>query len=89
MYPVDRAVDETLASRGYIADSDPEEDEEDPEEDLADHPADVGDNKDNESSDDDNDDDDVVEDEVDEEEEQHLALADPYDVLIDDLVPLS
>ncbi|GKF87730.1 hypothetical protein Tco_0258607 [Tanacetum coccineum] len=41
----------------YIADFNPEEDEEDP----ADHPVDKGDNDDNESSDDD-DDDDVVKD---------------------------
>ncbi|GJY32463.1 putative reverse transcriptase domain-containing protein [Tanacetum coccineum] len=43
------------------------------------------DNDDNESSDDDNDDDDVVKDEEDEEEEDHLALADPSAILIDDL----
>ncbi|GKE02371.1 hypothetical protein Tco_1390354 [Tanacetum coccineum] len=53
-------------SPGYIADSDPEEDEEDP----ADYPADGGDD-DDESSDDD--DDDVEEDE---EEEEDLAPAD-------------
>ncbi|GJX05158.1 hypothetical protein Tco_0191074 [Tanacetum coccineum] len=45
----------------YIADFDPEEDEEDP----ADHPVDGGDNDDNESSDDDDDNDDVVKDELD------------------------
>ncbi|GKA95486.1 hypothetical protein Tco_0817524 [Tanacetum coccineum] len=56
-------------SPGYIADSDPEEDEEDP----AVYPADGGDNND-ESSDDD---DDVEEDE---EEEEHLAPADSSDV---------
>ncbi|GJZ53936.1 hypothetical protein Tco_0608821 [Tanacetum coccineum] len=46
----------TTLSSGYIADFNPEEDEEDP----ADHPVDGGDNDDNESSDDDNDDDDDV-----------------------------
>ncbi|GKG64316.1 hypothetical protein Tco_0651417, partial [Tanacetum coccineum] len=57
-------------SPGYIADSDPEKDEEDPKEDLTDYPADEGDDdddddessdddEDDESSDDDEDDDDV------------------------------
>ncbi|GKA69191.1 hypothetical protein Tco_0775255, partial [Tanacetum coccineum] len=46
----------TALSLGYIADSNPEEDEEDPKEDPADYPVDRGDNDDNESSDDDNDD---------------------------------
>ncbi|GKE43981.1 hypothetical protein Tco_1471265, partial [Tanacetum coccineum] len=58
-------------SPGYIADSNPEEDEEDPKEDPADYPADGGD--DDESSDDDDDDDDDVEED---EEEEHLALTD-------------
>ncbi|GKG15057.1 hypothetical protein Tco_0354657, partial [Tanacetum coccineum] len=69
-------------SSGYIADFDPEEDEEDP----SDHPVDGGDNDDNESSDDDDDDDDVVKDK---EEEEHLAPADLSAVLIYDLVPSS
>ncbi|GJU36542.1 hypothetical protein Tco_0998062 [Tanacetum coccineum] len=73
-------------SLGYIADSDPEEDEEDP----ADYPADVGDNDDNESSNDDDDDDDVERDKEDEEEEEeHLAPVDPSVVPIDDPVPSS
>ncbi|GKC17111.1 hypothetical protein Tco_1013893, partial [Tanacetum coccineum] len=56
-------------SPGYIADSDPEEDEEDP--------ADRGDDDDDESSDDDDDDDDdEVQEDEDEEEEEHLAPAD-------------
>ncbi|GJU52913.1 hypothetical protein Tco_1226627 [Tanacetum coccineum] len=76
----------TALSPGYIADSDPEEDGEDPEEDPTDYPANGGDNDDNESSDDDNDDDDVVKEE---EEEEHLTPADPYAILIDDLVPSS
>ncbi|GJY84466.1 hypothetical protein Tco_0497842 [Tanacetum coccineum] len=50
----------TTLSPGYIANSDPEGDEEDPEEDHADHPANGGDNDDNESSDDDDDDDDMI-----------------------------
>ncbi|GKA07116.1 hypothetical protein Tco_0686340 [Tanacetum coccineum] len=79
----------TSLSLGYIANSDPEEDEKDSEEDPADYPADGGDNDDNESSDDDNDDDDVVKEEEDKEEEEHLTLADPSAILIDDLVPSS
>ncbi|GKG40731.1 hypothetical protein Tco_0469943, partial [Tanacetum coccineum] len=43
----------TALSLGYIADFNPEKDEEDPEEDPADYPIDGGDNDDNESSDDD------------------------------------
>ncbi|GKD71722.1 hypothetical protein Tco_1325812, partial [Tanacetum coccineum] len=67
-------------SPGYVADSDPEEDEEDP----ADYPADGGDDNDDESSDDDDKDDKDVE-----EEEEHLAPADSTDVayLAVDLVP--
>ncbi|GKG24205.1 hypothetical protein Tco_0392241, partial [Tanacetum coccineum] len=80
----------TALSPGYIADFDPEGDEEDLEEDAANHPIDGGDNDDNESSNDDDDNDDVVKDEQDEEEEEeYLALADPYAVLIYDLVPSS
>ncbi|GJS11911.1 reverse transcriptase domain-containing protein [Tanacetum coccineum] len=52
----------TALSPSYIADFNPEEDEEDPKEDPADYPIDGGDNDDNESSDDDADDDDVVKD---------------------------
>ncbi|GKE78507.1 hypothetical protein Tco_1544627, partial [Tanacetum coccineum] len=66
-------------SPGYIADSDPEEDEED----LADYPADGGDDNDDESSDNDDNDDEVEEDE----EEEHLALADSSAVPIVDHVP--
>ncbi|GJZ76729.1 hypothetical protein Tco_0641401, partial [Tanacetum coccineum] len=68
-------------SPGYIADSDPKEDEEDPEEDPADYPADGGDNYDNESSDDD----DVVKDE----EDEHLAPTDPSAILIDDIETMT
>ncbi|GKE17554.1 hypothetical protein Tco_1425131, partial [Tanacetum coccineum] len=74
---------------GYIAEFNPEKDEEDLEEDLVDYPIDGGDNDDNESSDDDDDDDDVEKDEEDEEEEEHLAPADPSVVPIDDPVPSS
>ncbi|GJZ78611.1 hypothetical protein Tco_0643448 [Tanacetum coccineum] len=82
--PVDASP--TTLSLGYIADSNPEEDEEDPKEDPADYPVDRGDNDDNESSDDDNDDDDDEKDEEDKEEEGHLAPADPSAVPTDDLV---
>nr|GEZ51707.1 integrase, catalytic region, zinc finger, CCHC-type, peptidase aspartic, catalytic [Tanacetum cinerariifolium] len=58
--PLPNDVSPTAISPGYIAGSDPKEDEEDPEEDPADYPADGGDDDDNESSDDDNDDDDVI-----------------------------
>ncbi|GJV85789.1 hypothetical protein Tco_1525687 [Tanacetum coccineum] len=79
----------TALSPGYIANFNPEEVEEDLEEDPVDHPVNGGDNDDNKSSDYDEDDDDVVKDEEDEEEEEHLALADPFVVLIYDLVPSS
>nr|GEX57080.1 hypothetical protein [Tanacetum cinerariifolium] len=77
----------TALSTGYVADFNPEEDEEDPEED----PADGGDDDDNKSydDDDDDDDDDVVKDEEDEEEDEHLALADPFVVPIDDLETMT
>ncbi|GKG52104.1 hypothetical protein Tco_0546979, partial [Tanacetum coccineum] len=58
--PLPADASPTTLSLGYIADFNPEEDEEDPEEDPADHPIDGGDNKDNKSSDDDDDDDDVM-----------------------------
>ncbi|GJU07924.1 hypothetical protein Tco_1124354 [Tanacetum coccineum] len=79
----------TTLSPGYIADSNPEKDEEDPKEDPVDYPIDGRDNDDNESSNDDDDDDDVEKDEEDEEKEEHLALADPSAVPIDDPVPSS
>ncbi|GKC39360.1 hypothetical protein Tco_1051744, partial [Tanacetum coccineum] len=74
-------------SLGYIADSDPEEDEEDP----ADYPVDRGDDDDDESSDDDDDDDDEVQEDEDEEEEEHLAPADSTTVAYPaiDLVPFT
>ncbi|GKA27083.1 putative reverse transcriptase domain-containing protein [Tanacetum coccineum] len=53
--PLPADASPTNLSLGYIAEFDPEKDEEDP----ADHLADGGDNVDNESSDDDDDDDDV------------------------------
>ncbi|GJT95724.1 hypothetical protein Tco_1091242 [Tanacetum coccineum] len=83
--PLPTDASPTSLSPGYIADSDPEKDEEDP----ANYPANRRDNDDNESSDDDDDDDDVKKDEEDEEEEEHLAPADPSVVLINDLVPSS
>ncbi|GKA52897.1 hypothetical protein Tco_0746212, partial [Tanacetum coccineum] len=87
--PLPTDASPTTLSPGYIADSYPKEDEEDPEEDPADHPVDGGDNDDNESFDDDDDDDDVDKDEEDKEGEEYLALADPFVVPIDDLVPSS
>ncbi|GJX07107.1 hypothetical protein Tco_0195039 [Tanacetum coccineum] len=83
--PVDASP--TTLSPSYIADSNPEEDEEDPKENPADYLADGGDNNDNESSDDDDDDDNVEKDEEDKEEEEHLALVDPFVVPTDDPVP--
>ncbi|GJS33923.1 hypothetical protein Tco_0532305 [Tanacetum coccineum] len=70
--PLPAIVSPTADSPGYIADSDPEEDEEDP----TDYPADGGDDDDDddESSDDDEDDDNDVEEE--EEDKEHLASAD-------------
>ncbi|GKG24892.1 hypothetical protein Tco_0395520, partial [Tanacetum coccineum] len=56
--PLPADASPTTLSLGYIADFNPEEDEEDP----VDHPIDGGDNEDNKSSDDDDDDDDVVKD---------------------------
>ncbi|GKF54660.1 hypothetical protein Tco_0165000, partial [Tanacetum coccineum] len=77
--PLPVVVSPTTDSPGYIAESDPKEDEKDPEEDPTDYPADGGDDDDDndESSNDDEDDDDVdVEEDEDEEEEEHPALAD-------------
>ncbi|GJZ29436.1 putative reverse transcriptase domain-containing protein [Tanacetum coccineum] len=54
--PLSADASPTALSPDYIADSDPEEDEEDP----TDYPADGGDNDDNESSDDDDEDDDMI-----------------------------
>ncbi|GJR25570.1 hypothetical protein Tco_1101802 [Tanacetum coccineum] len=66
----------TALSPGYVADSDPLE--EDPEEDLADYPADEGDDEEDEeeSSEDDDDEEEDEASEEDEEEEEHLALTD-------------
>ncbi|GJZ00049.1 putative reverse transcriptase domain-containing protein, partial [Tanacetum coccineum] len=77
----------TALSSGYVADSDPlEEDrEEDPEEDLADYPADGGDDKEEESSEDDNDDE--YEEEDEDEEEEHLASTDSAALPAIDPVP--
>ncbi|GJW45690.1 hypothetical protein Tco_0077336 [Tanacetum coccineum] len=75
--PLPTAVSPTADSLGYIANSDPEKDEEDLEEDPTDYSANGGDDDDNESSKDDkDDDDDVEEDEDKEEEEEHPAPAD-------------
>nr|GFB84460.1 hypothetical protein [Tanacetum cinerariifolium] len=59
-------------------------------EDPAYYPADRENKDDDESSNDEDDDDDVEKDEEDKEEgEEHLALADPFDVSTDYLVPSS
>ncbi|GKA49130.1 hypothetical protein Tco_0742088 [Tanacetum coccineum] len=72
----------TALSPGYVADSDPEEDpEEDSEEEHVDYPADGGDD------DDDDDDTDDEDEEPFKEEEEHLALADPFDVPVVNHVP--
>nr|GEZ82925.1 hypothetical protein [Tanacetum cinerariifolium] len=73
--------------KGYIDNSNPEEDDEDPEEDPVDYPANGGDNDDNESSDDNDDDDDVKKDGEVDEEEEHLAPVDPSVVPVVDPVP--
>nr|GEU29915.1 hypothetical protein [Tanacetum cinerariifolium] len=91
--PLPTDASPTVASPGYVADSDPDEDpKEDLEDDHADYHADGGDGDDEPS--DDNDDDDTDDDEEepfedeegDEEEEEHLALNDSFVVPIVDLV---
>ncbi|GJR97881.1 hypothetical protein Tco_0270055, partial [Tanacetum coccineum] len=78
-------IDDSLIALllGYVADFDPEEDqEEDPKEDHADYPANGGDDDDDPSDNDDDDDD-----TDDEDEEEHLAPADSSVVPVVDLVP--
>ncbi|GKD36744.1 hypothetical protein Tco_1256951 [Tanacetum coccineum] len=87
--PLPADASPTALSPGYIADFDPEEDEEDLEGNPADYTADGGDNDDNESSDDDDDDDYVEKDEEDKEEEEHLPPAYPSAVPLNDHVPSS
>ncbi|GJX68765.1 putative reverse transcriptase domain-containing protein [Tanacetum coccineum] len=91
--PLPIGASPTALSRGYVADSDPEEDpEEDLKEDHADYPADGGDD-DGEPSDDDNhdtgdEDEEPFEDEDDDEKEEHLALANSSTVPVVDLTRL-
>ncbi|GJV78621.1 hypothetical protein Tco_1514491 [Tanacetum coccineum] len=71
----------TALSPGYVADSDPleEDPKEDPEEDPADYPADGRDDDDDDeesSKDDDNEEEDEASEEDEDEEEEHLAPAD-------------
>ncbi|GJW45769.1 hypothetical protein Tco_0077415 [Tanacetum coccineum] len=75
----------TTLSPGYVADSDPleEDPKEDPEEDPAEYPADGGDDDNDDDDDDDEDDDD----EENEEEEEHLASADSTALPAIDPVP--
>ncbi|GJR81697.1 hypothetical protein Tco_0152482 [Tanacetum coccineum] len=84
--PLPEDASPVALSPGYIADSDPKEDEEDP----TDYPNDGGDDDDDESSDDDDDDDDYVEEDEEEEEKEHLALTDSTVVasLAIDLAPI-
>nr|GEV79066.1 hypothetical protein [Tanacetum cinerariifolium] len=82
--PID--VSPTVASPGYVADSDLDEDlKEDPEDDHADYPADGRDGDDEPSDDDDDTDDEDKEpfedEEDDKEKEEHLALVDSSVVL--------
>nr|GFD37922.1 hypothetical protein [Tanacetum cinerariifolium] len=84
--PLPADASPTVASPGYMTDSDPEEDleedpEEDPEDDQADYPIDGGDGDDvpSDGNKDDTDDEDPEEEpfeENDEEEEEHLASTD-------------
>ncbi|GKB13557.1 hypothetical protein Tco_0847480 [Tanacetum coccineum] len=81
--PLPHVDSPTDLSLGYVADSDPKEDpEEDPEEEHADYPADGGDDDDDDNTDDED------EEPFEEGEEEHLALADPFDVPIVDPIPL-
>ncbi|GKG26521.1 hypothetical protein Tco_0402224, partial [Tanacetum coccineum] len=83
--PLSADASPTALSPGYIANFNPEEDEEDPNEDPTDYSTNERDNSDDESSDDD----DVEKDEEDREEEEHLAPADPSTIPTNDLVPSS
>ncbi|GJY93506.1 hypothetical protein Tco_0509288 [Tanacetum coccineum] len=83
--PLSADASPTALSPSYIANFNPEEDEEDPNEDPTDYSTNERDNSDDESSDDD----DVEKDEEDGEEEEHLAPADPSAVPTDDPVPSS
>nr|GFD06959.1 hypothetical protein [Tanacetum cinerariifolium] len=85
--PLPADASPTIASPGYVADSDPDEDpEEDPEDDHDDYPADGGDGDDDDDADTDDEDEEPFEDE---EEEDHLALANSSVVPIVDLVLLD
>ncbi|GJZ87023.1 putative reverse transcriptase domain-containing protein [Tanacetum coccineum] len=79
--PLSADASPTALSPSYIANFNPEEDEEDPNEDPTDYSTNERDNSDDESSDDD----DVEKDEEDGEEEEHLAPADPSAVPTNDL----
>ncbi|GKE65415.1 hypothetical protein Tco_1519576, partial [Tanacetum coccineum] len=80
----------TALSPGYVADSDPLE--EDPEEDPTDYLADEGDDDDEEeksSEDDDDKDEEEASEEDEDEEEEHLALADSAALPAIDPVPAA
>ncbi|GKE57657.1 hypothetical protein Tco_1496842, partial [Tanacetum coccineum] len=86
--PLPANASPTTLSPGYVADSDPLE--EDPKEDPVDYPTDGGDDdEDEESSEDDDDDDEEEASEEDEEEEdEHLALTDSVALPVINPVPL-
>nr|GEV16885.1 hypothetical protein [Tanacetum cinerariifolium] len=86
--PLPADASPTVASPGYVADSDPDEDpEEDPEDDHADYLADGRDGDDDPSNDDtDDEDEEPFEEEDDEEEEEYLASDDSFAVPIADPV---
>ncbi|GJS28087.1 reverse transcriptase domain-containing protein [Tanacetum coccineum] len=84
--PLSADASPTALSPSYIANFNPEEDDEDPNEDPTDYSTNE---RDNESSNDDNDDDDVEKDEEDGEEKEHLAPADPSVVPTDDLAGIT
>ncbi|GKE89943.1 hypothetical protein Tco_1567418 [Tanacetum coccineum] len=74
--PLHADASPTALSPGYVADSDPSE--EDPKEDLTDYPADGGDDEEDkeESSEDDDEEEDEASEDDEDEEEEHLSPAD-------------
>ncbi|GJZ11115.1 hypothetical protein Tco_0545874 [Tanacetum coccineum] len=82
--PLSADASPTALSPGYVADSDPLE--EDPEEDSKEDPADEGDDDDDEEESSEEDDDDDEEEETSEDDEEHLAPTDSTLPTID-LVP--
>ncbi|GJU01327.1 hypothetical protein Tco_1111665 [Tanacetum coccineum] len=85
--PLPADASPTALSLGYVADSDPSEEDpkEDPEEDPADYPTDGGDDDD----DDEEEEKEASEEDVDEEEEEHLASSNSTTLPAIDHVPLA